>query len=257
MNGRCAALPSLWLCILALSWASHTSGVEPPLPPKPTTYFSDQAGAVSAEVAGSLNQRLDAFERETSNQLVVAVYPKLPDGAELNDHVFRVFQAWGIGQKDRKNGVLLMVFVNDRKMRIEVGYGLEGRLPDMVCASIIRDIIAPQFKTGAYGQGLERGVDAIMRAARGEYQGTGRTNADRSSPGIPIPGWVIVLLLIMILIWIHTGDMMIQRVGRTIFWNVLNVAFSGGGGRSSGSGGGGGFSGGGGSSGGGGASGSW
>jgi len=260
MTGRRIALPSAWLCLLMLAFATmRTAAAEPPLPPKPATYFSDNAAIVNATVASYLNQRLDSFERETTNQLIVAVYSKLPEGSELNDYVFRTFQAWGIGQKDRKNGVLLMIFVNDHKMRIEVGYGLEGVIPDSVAAAIIREVLAPQFKSGAYGSGLENGVDAIIRATRGEYKGTGRTVADKSGQGMQVPLWLIILLVVVFLIWIHTGDTMFQRAGRSVFWNLLNIALSssGGGGHSSGGGRSGGFSGGGGSSGGGGASGSW
>lgn len=257
MNGRRAALPSLWLCVLAFSYALHCRSAEPSLPPKPATYFSDQAGIVSGDVAAFINERLESFERETSNQFLVTIYSKLPEGAALEDYTVRTAQSWGTGQKKKSNGIILFVFVGDRKMRIEVGYGLEGVLPDSVCASIIRDVIAPQFKSGAYGSALENGVDAIIRATKGEYQGTGRTVADRSPHGIPVPTWIIILLIIVFLIWIHTGDTMFQRAGRFLFWNIVNMAFSsssGGGSSSSSSSG---YSGGGGSFGGGGASGSW
>jgi uncharacterized protein len=230
--------------------------VEPPLPPAPGTYFTDNAHVVTPEAASYINQRLAAFERETSNQLVVAVYDTLPDGAELDDYVNRTYQAWSIGQKGRDNGVLLMVFVKDRKMRIEVGYGLEGALPDSIAASIIRDVIGPPFKSGAYGSGLQNGVEAIISATKNEYKALAAPASE--SQGSPLI-WIIILLVIIFIIWSHTGDTMLQRAGREIFWAVLSSSSSGGSGSSSGgsSSSSGGFSGGGGRSGGGGASGSW
>jgi uncharacterized protein len=244
--------------LLLLFLGSLALAAEPPLPPPPGVYFSDATGIVSAPEAAALNRRLEAFERETSNQLVVSVQLKVPEGAELNDYVFRTFQAWGIGQKQRNNGVLLMVFTQDRKLRIEVGYGLEGVLPDNLAARIIREEITPAFKAGSYGTGLQRGVSAIISATKGEYQGTGKTVADAEKTGSWM-FWIFVVLAIVVIIWSHTGDTVYQRAGREIFWTVLQSGGSSrsGGGGSSWGGGGGGFSGGGGSSGGGGASGSW
>jgi len=244
---------SLGIAVCSLFMAGNTLAVEPPLPPAPGTYFTDSAHVVSPDAANYLNQRLATFERETSNQVVVAVYSKLPEGTELNDYVNRTYQAWGIGQKQRDNGVLLMVFVNDRKMRIEVGYGLEGALPDSVAASIIRDVIGPSFKSGAYGSGLQDGVEAIIQASRNEYKGMAKPS-EKSFFSLGL----IIFLVIGFIIWSHTGDTVFQRAGRGIFWTLLSSSSSGGS-RSSGGGfsSGGGYSGGGGSSGGGGASGSW
>jgi uncharacterized protein len=260
MNAGRAALSIAGWCAIALSFAFSCSAAEPPLPPKPATYFSDNAGIVNSNVASYLNRQLEQFERETSNQLVVAIYRKLPEGSELNDYVFRTYQSWAIGQKGKDNGVLMMAFIDDRKIRIEVGYGLEGALPDSVAARIIREVIAPHFKAGAYGSGLEEGVDAIISATKGEYQGTGHTVADTGpSSGLMLSQWALILLIVALVIWFHLGDTMIQRGGRTVVWGILSVLASArtSSGGSGGGGGGGGFSGGGGSSGGGGASGSW
>lgn len=241
----------LWMAVCSLFVAGNALAVEPPLPPTPGTYFTDSAHVVSPDAASYINQRLAAFERETSNQLVVAVYSKLPEGAELDDYVNRTYKAWGIGQKGRDNGVLLMVFVNDRKMRIEVGYGLEGALPDSIAASIIRDVIGPSFKSGAYGSGLQNGVEAIIKATKNEYKAVAQPAVDHTFQ-VPV-GWIILLVIIFV-IWSHTGDTVFQRAGRGLFWTLLTNSSSGG---SSSSGSSGGFSGGGGRSGGGGASGSW
>src|SRR3984893_4489102 len=100
------------------------------IPPKPTAYFSDYAGVVSKDAAQRFNKQLAQFERDTSNQVVVAVFPKMESESSIEDYTQRVAQSWGVGQKDRRNGVVLFVFVQDRKMFIQVGYGLEGALPD-------------------------------------------------------------------------------------------------------------------------------
>jgi len=239
---------------------------EPPLPPKPGRYFNDYAKVVPAAAATSINARLEQFERETSNQILVAVFPKLPEGTYLEDFTVKTAQFWGPGGKKRDNGLVLFAFIADRKIRMEVGYGLEGVVPDSIAASIIRDVIRPQFKAGNYAAGLDQGVEAIFKATRHEYHGTGRTLADKSTGRKGSDGTALLVgfvLLAVFLIWCQMGDTVVQRGGRFLFWNLLvNSVVSGrssGGGSSGGgfSGGGGGFSGGGGSFGGGGASGDW
>jgi len=247
---------------------------EPPLPPKPDHYFNDYAKVVPAAAAASINARLEQFERDTSNQILVAVFPKLPEGTYLEDYTVKTAQSWGPGGKKRDNGLVLFAFIADRKIRMEVGYGLEGVVPDSIAASIIRDVISPQFKQGNYAAGLDQGVDAIFKATRNEYHGTGRTVADKNTAGRGASGTTLLIVFVFLafLIWCQMGDTAIQRGGRFLFWNLLvNIIFSGrssGGGSSGGGsfggggggfsgGGGGGFSGGGGSFGGGGASGDW
>ena len=100
------------------------------IPPKPDRYFNDYDGVVSKEAAYRFNEQLARFERETSDQVVVAVFPKMQSDSDIADYTQRVAQAWGVGQKERRNGVALFVFIQERKMFIQVGYGLEGALPD-------------------------------------------------------------------------------------------------------------------------------
>src|SRR5204863_8449176 len=100
------------------------------IPPKPDRYFNDYAGVVSRGVGERLNTQLAQFERDTSNQVLVVVYRKMESDSSIDDYTRRVAQAWEVGQKDRRNGVVLFVFADDRKMFIQVGYGLEGALPD-------------------------------------------------------------------------------------------------------------------------------
>jgi uncharacterized protein len=241
-----------------------------PLPPKPAQFVSDRAGILSSSTVAALNARLDSFERETSNQVIVGTFPNVPEGYVLEDFTQRTAEAWGIGQRKEDNGVALFVFPNDRKTRIEVGYGLEGALPDVLAKRIIENEILPAFRKGDYNSGVIRGVNAILQATRGEYQGSGRTAAD-SSEGDELSWIPVLFFLLIILIIIAANRRMLRRGtyygprGRRIVWTPDfgrgwgGGGWSGGGwgGSNRGSGSGGGFSGGGGSFGGGGASGSW
>ncbi len=247
------------------------------MPSVPAHYFNDYAQVVSAPAADRLNRQLEDFEKATSSQVVVGVFPKMESPSSIEDYVHRMFVAWKVGQKGKNNGVLLAVFVNDRKLRIEVGYGLEGVLPDALTRRIIDNEITPQLKRGNYDAGLSAGVNAILAATKGEYKGAGRTMA-RQPTGF---GWFVRTLIFNALFPWHlmVGFMLLSALWGLIFgrrgrrgtlydgggrrrydsgWGWFGGGSGGGGGGwSSGGGGGGGFSGGGGSSGGGGASGCW
>ena len=100
------------------------------IPPPPAGYFNDYANVVSASTAQPLDQILEQFERDTSNQIVVAIYPKMQSDSSIEDYTVRVAESWKVGQRLKNNGAVLFVFVQDRKLYIQVGYGLEGALPD-------------------------------------------------------------------------------------------------------------------------------
>src|SRR5207244_478815 len=125
--------------------------------------------------ARDFNDRLAQFERETSNQVVVAVFPKMESDSEIADYTQRVAQSWAVGQKERRNGVVLFVFIQDRKIFIQVGYGLEGALPDATAFDITEYKIKPQLIAGDYEGGVRIGIDSIFKAIRGEYTGRGAT----------------------------------------------------------------------------------
>src|ERR1700731_718310 len=156
------ALGSLLLLGANLLRAAET------IPPKPAGYFNDYAGVVSKEAALRFNEQLAQFERETSNQIVVAVFPKMQSDSSVEDYTQRVAQAWGVGQKDRRNGAVLFIFVQDRKMYIQAGYGLEGALPDITAFDITEYQIKPHFRANDYEGGLAAGIDSIVKAVRGE-----------------------------------------------------------------------------------------
>ncbi len=243
------------LCVLLIS---HTFATEV-IPPTPGAYFNDYAGVVSKDAASRFNEQLAQFERETSDQVVVAVFPKMQSDSDIADYTQRVAQAWGVGQKERRNGVVLFVFVQDRKMFIQVGYGLEGALPDATAFDITERHIKPLFRTGNYEAGLMTGIDLICKAIRGEYKGSGKTVTEGKGGGgvfglLPFIIFIIVLIIISRLARKLGGYGYSSRGGGPVFIP------SGGGWSSGGGGSGGGFSGfggGGGSFGGGGAGSSW
>jgi uncharacterized protein len=258
---RILRAPYIALCTAALACllAIH-SHAEEVIPPKPDRYFNDYAGVVSKEAALRFNEQLAQFERETSNQVVVAVFPKMQSDSDVADYTHRVAQAWGVGQKERRNGVVLFVFSQDRKMFIQVGYGLEGALPDATAFDITERHIKPLFRADNYEAGLATGIDLICKAIRGEYKGAGKTVAERHSGGgfsgvLPFIIFVIVLIIISRVFRKLGGYGYSSRGGGPVFIPGGSGGWSSGGGDSGG--GFSGFSGGGGSFGGGGAGSSW
>jgi uncharacterized protein len=243
------------------------------IPPAPAAYFNDYANVVSSTTAQQLNGKLEQFERDTSNQIVVAIFPKMQSDSSIEDYTVRVAEAWKVGQKSKNNGAILFVFIQDHKVYLQVGYGLEGALPDALAKQIIDTEITPHFKQGDYDGGLTAGVTAIIAATKGEYKGNGSTSSDSNNSN-PAGALIFVIILLFVL------GSIIHRIASAhayavygnrgyhsgIGWSWLLYALlsssSGGSGRGGGySGGGGfsggGFSGGGGSFGGGGAGGSW
>src|SRR5687768_5596028 len=164
------------LALLVLATAVQAA-VE--VPPRPDRYATDRAGVVGAARLSALNETLAQFERDTSNQVLVFVDRRLPPNTTIEEFAAAAFEAWGVGQKGKDNGAVFFVFVDDRQMRIEVGYGLEGALPDIRAASIIEDHAKPRFRANDFAGGVDAAADQVMRAARGEpYQGSGRTHAE-------------------------------------------------------------------------------
>lgn len=147
------------------------------MPPAPTRYFNDYAGVVRPATVQQLNTRLESFEKESSSQIWVVIFPKMQSDSSVADYTQRVADSWKVGLKGKDNGAVLFVFVNDRQMFLQVGRGLEGVIPDAIAKRITEDVIKPHFRTGDYDGGLTVGVNAIIQAARGEFKGTGRTVA--------------------------------------------------------------------------------
>lgn len=227
-------------------------------------YVVDETGTLTTSQKNDLITKLQSEDKTTSNQIVIYMIPTL-GGESLEDVSIRLAEKNKIGKKDKNNGVLMLIVKNDRKIRIEVGYGLEGVLTDALSSSIIRNEITPSFKAGNYYEGINKGVDAIINAIKGEY------TADKEEPvNVYTPtccfGLPVFVAIIFGFIFISIFLSIIGRIfgfGRSVHvgkrgWNGGGWGGFGGSSGSSGSSwGGGGFSGGGGSFGGGGASGSW
>jgi len=228
------------------------------IPPAPDRYFNDYAHVISPQVSESLNTQLETFEKSTSNQIVVAIFPKMQTNSSIEDYAQHIFEAWKPGQKKLDNGAILFVFVQDHKMRIHTGYGLEGALPDITCKRIMDDEITPHLKANDFDGGMIAGVNAMIAATRGEYKGTGRTVAQRHTQNSSNLGTLVFIAVFILLALLNRRrGTSYYNSGRSNWGGGWYVGGGGGGGSWGGSSGGGGFSGGGGSSGGGGASGSW
>ena len=218
--------------------------------PKAREYVTDLADLISADAESKLNSHLRAFEQSDSTQIVVLTISTL-EGESLEEYALQVLTTWGVGQRAKDNGALLLVAKQERKIRIEVGYGLEGRLTDLLAGRIIDNEISPSFKRGDFDGGILRGVVAITKAVRGEYTGNGKTTGQGKSEGSPI-GLLFLFFFILPLFFRMLGGRSGRRGKNSGLF--LGGPFTGGGGGFSS---GGGFSGGGGFGGGGGASGGW
>jgi uncharacterized protein len=236
---------------VAITWAAWV-GAET-IPGKPDRYFNDYAGVVDSKVAAALNEELAQFERSNSCQIVAAIYNRMDSGSEIADYAQRIAESWGVGQKGKNNGLVIFVFIQDRKAYITVGYGLEGKIPDMTAKRLIEREMVPLFKQGKFTQGMSQTVRAVMLAARGEYNGVGSTQGESSTKVAVVLGLVVFIVIVMgILRFLTSGS---NRFGRACGYAAAGgwLSSPSSGSRSSWSG----FSGGGGSFGGGGAGGSW
>lgn len=243
-----------WACA-AVAQAQQAPGF-PPL----TGRVVDQAGMLDAQTKARLEQMLKAHEQATSEQVVVATIPSL-QGRSIEEYGYQLGRHWGIGQKGKDNGALLLVSRDDRKVRIEVGYGLEDRLTDAQSFLIINQVIVPAFRQGQFAQGINEGASAMLKVLGGDpLVRPAQDDTYHDSEDRPTPILFIVLFVIILFMMKGGGGGRGGRGGRgnSVLTGAILGSVLGGGGRSGGGGlGGGGFGGGGGSFGGGGASGDW
>jgi uncharacterized protein len=166
--------------------------------PVPRGYVNDYGDMISQSAEADLAAKLKSFEETDSTQLVVLTVPSL-EGEPLEDYSIRVAEAWKIGQKTKDNGILFLVSREDRKMRIEVGRGLEGKLTDLTAGRIIDLVVKPKFKAEDYDGGFTAGVSALIDATRGEFTPDRRTPSGGQEPYVPfageMPPWLAFLML--------------------------------------------------------------
>lgn len=183
---------------------------------------NDYAGMIDAGTERRLEQMLAEFERAESTQIVVLTVPSL-EGDSLERFSIKVAEAWKIGRKGVDNGAILIVARKERKLRIEVGYGLEGKLTDMTAGRIIRNIMVPSFKNGRFAQGIADGVGAIMDIVQGEFETppspVRRPGGETGLSGVLIPLVVFVFLIAQL------GR--IRRIMGTLAGGVLLPIFGG------------------------------
>lgn len=224
----------------------------------------DAANILRPEDRAALESKLNAHEERTTDQVVVATVPSL-GGMEIEEYANRLYRHWQLGQREKDNGVLLLVAPRERRVRIEVGYGLEGALTDALSKIIITTAIAPRFQQNDFAGGINGGVDAILSILTGDAEQWQRRAEVREDEEFinPLTDPFIALFLLLVLISIISQVLSAWRGPRRPYrrrrggWIVTGGGWGGGFSGGGWSGGGGGFSGGGGSSGGGGASGSW
>jgi uncharacterized protein len=243
--------------IFSLVWLTLSHAAAAPAFPPLTGRVVDDAGILSDDAKRELTGILAGDEQKFGGRQIVVVTLKSLQGYEISDYGYQLGRAWGIGQKGKDNGALIIVAPNEHKARIEVGYGLEGDLTDAQSRIIIARAMAPEFKKGNYDAGIIAGTKAVLATlgntsyAAPDYSNAARDDDSRKGPGV---GFIIFIIIMLLLF------------RSRLFWPLFFLGgfgggrgggWGGGGGWSGGSGGGGGFSGGGGSFGGGGASGSW
>lgn len=219
----------------------------------------DNAHLLPVQEERAIVEKLAAHEKQTGNQVVVVTILSL-EGHTIADYGYQLGRHWGIGQKERDNGALLIVASKDRKLRIEVGYGLEGALTDALSKQIIETIIVPHFKEGNFATGIDRGVDAILTIAAGEEWTPIEPGFDRVSYFKIVVLFIILVGAFSVLFFSMTDESpygVITPHSRYRDPETGSSGYRSGSSRRSGFGGGGGFSGGGGGFGGGGASGGW
>jgi uncharacterized protein len=247
----------LLACALACLPLVAARAAEVPIPPPPTRWATDAAGFMSPQALQAVDRDLENFERATGTQVLVWIGTTTGDSV-LEDWTVRAFARWKVGRRGLDNGLILFVFANDRAARIEVGYGLEGKVPDATASRILNEVILPRIGAGDRDGAVQAGVNALLTAISGDTGGIAAegTPAERSGDssrvgarGRPMSYLQMVLMGLLVLGFLV---LLVTNPGLALY--LLFSILSGGRG---GGGGGGGFSGGGGSSGGGGASGRW
>lgn len=167
-------------------------------PGNPTGFVNDYTGTLSADQDQSLEAKLTQFKTETTNEIAIVLVSNL-GGDTIENYANELFREWGIGGKEHNNGILVLIAKDDRQARIEVGYGLEGAVPDLLAKQILDEVILTEFKTGNYYLGLSNGVDVLMSASRGEYTAPPRSSGGPTASGLFNTAVFILFFLVPIL----------------------------------------------------------
>jgi len=259
------SIAAVFFAALTIAALATSRAAEVPIPPAPTQWVTDNAGALSAQTRDSLNTQLKEYQQSTGHQLIVWIDQTTGDAA-LEDWTIRAFTAWKVGRKGLDDGLVLFIFMQDRKVRIEVGYGLEGQVTDAAASNIARNVIVPKMRAGDVDGAVTDGVNALIAVIGGQAQ---PDQYAQPQPGEQAGPLALIFGLFGPLVFVFIVFLIIIRMARYASGRGYTIGSggsgtgwwlgSGGDGYSGGDsgGGGGGFSGGGGMGGGGGASAGW
>lgn len=190
-----------------------------PEKPNPARFVNDFAKILSESEIATLEQKLRNYQDSTSNQFAVVTVSSL-DNYDIESYSYALAKSWGIGQKEKNNGLLILIAPNERKMRIEVGYGLEGAIPDAVCKQIIREVMKPYFKQQNYYAGVDEATNYLIKYASGEYKADPK--AEKGISAI----WIIVFIVIILLLSFISKYQRAKssHIGGALdFWTILSL----------------------------------
>jgi uncharacterized protein len=234
------------IVLIVLASAALSCAAETPIPPTPTRWVTDTANLLSPDTVRALDARLAAYEQATGHQLIVYISPTT-GGVPIEEWAVQAFAKWKVGRKGLDDGLALFIMPQDRKMRIEVGYGLEAVVPDAIASRVINEVLAPGIQTGHPDDAVTAAIDSLTGAIGGQAGAPAPERPPAPSKPLTLFQWILFGIIgILILAFAITHPAL-------AFYFLASIISGGGGG----GGGGGGFGGGGGRSGGGGASGSW
>ncbi|HYM90843.1 MAG TPA: TPM domain-containing protein, partial [bacterium] len=208
MRGRIVL--ALIAAAFALGAPVLAAGAATPAFPKPTGYVNDLAHLLDPSARAALERRLAEYDRVTGNQIAVAIFPDL-GGVPINEFAVRLEEAWKVGRRGKDNGILLLVGVRERQVRIEVGYGLEGRVTDSDAGMIIRNVIAPAFRAGRYGEGVDAAVGELIRLSGGGGSPSAGVRVPRAARPIRL-GWGLLPTLLF-LVFVMLSSVFTVRSG--------------------------------------------
>ena len=190
--------------LLVIAVLAGVQAQDIPPKPDPPRLVNDLANQLNPSERQMLEQKLVAYNDSTSSQIVIVTVPTLGD-YPIADYAFKLGTEWGVGQKGKNNGIVLLWAPKERKVFIATGYGLEGAVPDAIAKRIVSQVITPQFKAGQFYQGLNDGVDMIFKYASGEYKADPKQDSGEGDGFPPILIVVIIFIVILIIIFRNRG----------------------------------------------------
>ena len=192
-------------CFLFLITLAGLMAQDIPARPTPPRLVNDFANQLNPTETAQLEQKLVAYSDSTSSQITIVIVPTTGD-YPIEDYALKIGRDWGVGEKGKNNGIVILWASTDRKINISTGYGMEGAIPDAIAKRIISQVITPDFKNGMFYRGLDRGVDALFLYAKGEYKADPSDKDNRGGGGFPILLFVIIFIVFIIIIVLNRNN---------------------------------------------------